>query len=158
MGREGVGMVWRALVLLSLVLAGCGRGPGGSRVHVPELGLTMPLPAGWVAERGNPRMFFDAANPEDNFGLVEDCPLEGQTLAEYVDSIQSVGARIVSKRPVRVAGHEAVEMVSEAAYTVIEVNIARGEGVIRVSFRALKEEFPRHEAAMRRALESIELR
>lgn len=137
--------------------AGCGPAGGTSTVNVPELGLTMALPEGWVADSQNPRMFYDREERDDNFGMIEDCPLEGKTLAEYVDALPATGAKFLSKTPLKIGGHDAFEVVSEAAYTFIEVNIEKGDRVIRVSFRTLKEDFPEYEAAMREALRSIVL-
>ncbi len=149
------------LVLAGLALAaaaGCGPAGGSSTVNVPELGLTMALPVGWVADPSNPRMFYDREERDDNFGMVEDYPLEGKTLAEYVDALPAMGAKFLSKTPLTISGHDAFEIVSQAAYTVIEVNIKKGDRVIRVSFRALTEDFPEHEASMREALQGIVLK
>ncbi len=137
----------------------CGDMPGGTTMHIAELGLSMELPSGWIADRQNPRMFFDAKNRDDNFGMVEDYPLEGQSLQEYVEHMSNVGgARTISTIPVTISGHEAIEVVTEAVYTVIEVDIQKGEDVIRVSFRALREDYPTYEEPFRGALRSIELR
>ncbi len=133
-------------------------------------------------------MFFDRAKPDDNFGMVEERPLEGKTLSEYVDSALasvealekaqealvrgleeaagagqrgSVGGSsrsgLVSRNSLTISGLEAIEVVTQGAYTVIQVNIRKGDSVIRVSFRTLKEDFPEHEAALRDALQSIEV-
>lgn len=148
---------WIPLLILCFGF-GCGEIAGGARVHVADVGLSMELPPGWVADRQNPRMFFDSRNREDNFGMVENYPLERQSLREYVDRMSNVaGAHLVSTAPVTISGHEAIEVVTEALYTVIEVDIQRGEEVIRVSFRALTEDYPAHEKSFRAALRSIEL-
>jgi hypothetical protein len=83
-----------------LALAGCGRA-GSGRVSVPELGLSMQLPAGWRVDRQNPRMFHEAANPDDNFGLVEDYPMKGETLSEHVEG-DLRGYEVVSRKPVAI--------------------------------------------------------
>lgn len=149
------------MILLAVVgcLVCCGDIADGTRVYVADLGLSMELPSGWVADRQNPRMFFDARNKEDNFGMVEDYSLEGQSLPEYVRRMSEVGsAQTVSATPVTISGHEAIEVVTEALYTVIEVDVQKGDKVIRVSFRALKEDYPAHEESFRAALRSIELK
>ncbi len=149
------------LVLAGAALAaaaGCGPAGGSSTVNVPELGLTMALPSGWVADPENARMFYDREERDDNFGMIEDYPLEGKTLAEYVDALPAMGAKFLSKTPLKISGHNAFEVVSEAAYTFIEVNIEKGDRVIRVSFRALTEDFSQYEAAMRAALRGIVLK
>jgi len=114
----------------------------------------MALPDGWKAEFGNPRFFFDKANEEDNWGLVEDYALEGKRLKEYVEGLPAVAA-VISRTPLTIDGHDAIETIEGAAYTVIDVHIERDDRVIRVSFRALKEQFPECEAAYRQALRSI---
>lgn len=179
---------WLTVVfLVGMVSSGCGRGAGGARVEVAELGLSMVLPAGWRADRRNPGMFLDRAKPDDNFGMVDEYPLEGKTLSEYVDwalgSVEGLekaqeallkglaeavgdeggGAEgsfrtgLVSRTPLTISGLEAIELVTQGVYTVIEVNIRKGNSVIRVSFRTLKEDFSEQEAALRGALRSIEI-
>ncbi len=154
-GAMGHLVLTAAAIVLSVVL-GC----GGAKMDLslPELGLSMHLPSGWTVDGQNPRMFFDARNREDNYGLVEDYPLEGLSFEEYVASMPTGGATIVSKKPTIVSGHEAMEVVSEALYTVIEVNIHKGDRVIRVSFRALKDDYPEHEPSYRESLRSIAIK
>jgi len=114
-------------------------------------------------------MFYEPANPEDDFGLVEEYPLEGGTLSRHLEpllgSLTTDGeaqdgvfrTRLVSRKLRTISGLEAVELVTEGAYTVIEVNIRKGDRVIRVSFRALKESFPELEPAFRSSLDSIKV-
>jgi len=178
---------WLAVIILTLALIGCSGPSGGAKVKVPELGLTMELPPGWKVDRRSTRFFFDKAKPEDNYGLVEDYPLEGKTLDECVDAnirmtqnieaLQHVAAdklselvggavdmpkvtqtRIASRTDTTIDGHEAIELVTESAYTIIEVDIKKGNGLIRISFRTLNEDFPKYEPSFRKAIESIRLR
>ncbi len=178
---------WVLVLLLLGTLSGCGGGLGRQKVKISEIGFSMTLPSGWSVDRQNPRFFFDSSN-SDNSGMVEDYPLEGKTLDEYLDSELGfmekmeeaqkalveelekavIGAasgaladafkvRIISRTPRTINGLDAVELVTEAAYAMIEVDIQKGDRVIRVSFRALKEEFPKHEPALREALESVKI-
>jgi len=127
------------------------------RVDIPELRLSMNLPFGWKVDKQNPRMFLDGANPVDNFGMVENYPLEGKTLAEFLG--ENIGEiRTISKITRRISGFETIEIVTEAEYTVIEVNIGKGDEVSRVSFRVLKTDFPEFETSFRSASRSIEIR
>ena len=152
-----------AAVLLMLLTAGCEARKGGSKIDVPELGLTMRLPAGWSADRRNPRMFIDAGN-EDNLGLIEDYPLEGKTLSEYVGQFSELGppgaaARAISRNSTTISGLEAIEMVTQSVEaSIIEVDVRRGDSVMRVSFRTRKEDFPAHERSFREAFSSISIR
>ena len=166
-------------VVLSFLLADCGGPAGGPQLVDAGLGLTMDLPPNWRVDRFNRRTFVDREYPEDNFGLLEDYALEGKTLEEYLDE-QLKGAKDISKeakvekpKPSRfgfidtrllsrkkrtISGLEAVEVVTEANYTVIEVVIKKGDRVIRVSMRAHPELYPKNEAAFRRALDSIKIK
>jgi len=115
--------------------------------------------------------------------MLEDYPLEGKTLDEWLDEqlgvdrkkkakkkppseqeqrlkklFNFVDTHIVSRKKLTVSGLEAVEVVTEANYTVMEVDIKKGDRVIRVSMRALREEFPKYEAAYRKALASIKIK
>ena len=152
-----------ATVLLVLLAVGCEANKGGSTVDVPEIGLRMRLPAGWRVDSQNRRMFIDAGN-KDNLGLVEDYPLEGKTLSEYVRQFSKIGPlaasmEAVSHKPATISGLEAIEMVTRAIEaTVIEVDIRKGDSVIRVSFRTRKEDFPAHERSFREAFRSISIK
>lgn len=151
-------ILWVAIVFSPLIM-GCGGGiSGGAKVEVAELGLLMQLPSGWTVDRQNPRMFYESGKKDDNFGLVESYPLEGESLNEYVDRMSGIGGgRMVSKSATNVNGHQAIELVTEAAYTVIEVDIQKGDDVIRVSFRTLSEEFADYEQPLRDALHSLKI-
>ena len=150
---------WLAIVLTSLVISGCRSAKSQANVEVAELGLSMKLPSGWEADKQNPRIFSETKNRDDNFGMVEDYPLEGKSLKEYVDEMLPAGApeRVISKNTVTVSGREAIETVSEAEYAVVDVNILYGDRVIRVSFRTLKEDFPKNETSLRTSLQSIKI-
>jgi hypothetical protein len=151
-------MLWMAIVFFPLII-GCGGGVSGwAKVEVAELGLSMQLPSGWTVDRQNPRMFYESGKRDDNFGLVESYPLEGEPLNEYVERMSGVGgARLVSKTAAKIGGHQAIELVTEAAYTVIEVDIQKGDEVIRVSFRTLTEDYADYEPMLRDALQSLKI-
>jgi hypothetical protein len=179
-----------------ILIIGCGR--SGEKVKVPELGLSMNLPSGWRVDKENPRMFFATKNPDKNYGMVADYPLEIRTLEgeliksqptleEYVDNKLDQVKRmetmtkglgkileemipgeqeieeqipqisIISKTHRTISGLEAIEIVTEAEYTIIEVNIRKGERVIQVSFRTPRDDFPELESSFRNALNSIEI-
>ena len=145
------------IIICIFIMVGCVNKRSSGKVNIPELGLFMNLPSGWRVDKRDPRMFLDAANPDDNFGMVEIYPLKGKTLAEFLE--ENIGEiRTISKITRRISGFEAIEIVTEAEYTVIEVNIGKGDEVIRVSFRTLKTDFPKFEASFRSALQSIEIR
>ena len=150
-------MKWLVIILAPFLMFGCKSAKSQATVEVAELGLSMKLPAGWEADRQNPRIFSETKNRDDNFGMVEDYPLEGKSLKEYVEYMLPAGApdRIISKNSVTISGREAIETVTEAEYTVIDVNILENSRVIRVSFRTLKEDFPKHEPSLRTSLQSI---
>jgi len=183
-------------LVTTILIIGCSK--SSEKVKVPELGLSMNLPSGWRVDKQNPRMFFDAANPDNNYGLVEDYPLEIRTLEgkliksqptleEYVDNelekmermetmTRGLGkileemipgeqeieeqipkSSIISKTRRTISGFEAIEIVTEAEYTVIEVNIQKGDKVIQVSFRTPKGNLSKLESPFRSALNSVEI-
>jgi len=150
---------WMTTGLVIAVMIGCGGGGGTSNLEVEELGLSMELPSGWKVDRQSRRMFYDVKNRDDNYGLVEDYSLEGQPLSEYADTMsKAAGAKIYSKALLTISGHEAIELVSGAAYTVIEVDIKKGDRIIRVSMRTLKQDFSGYEESLRAALRSIKIK
>lgn len=150
---------WLIIVLIPLIMFGCKAAKKQARVEVAELGLSLKLPAGWETDKQNSRMFYETRNRDDNFGMVEDYPLEGKSLNEYVDYMLPAGSpeRIISKTPITINGREAIETVSEAEYTVIDANILKNDRVIRVSFRTLKKDFSKYEPFFRTSLQSIEI-
>ena len=150
---------WLIIILVPLSMFGCKAVKSQAKVAVAELGLSMKLPSGWEADKQNPRMFYETKNRDDNFGMVEDYPLEGKSLNEYVEYMLPAGApnRIISKTPITINGYEAIEVVSEAEYTVIDVNILKNDRIVRVSFRTLREDFPKHEPSLRTSLQSIKV-
>jgi anti-sigma factor RsiW len=140
-----------------IVLAGCGsQGRKGVKIALPKLGMTIVLPVGWQAEAKMQTNFFDPAKPDDNLGWVREYPLEGISFSESVDRlIASGGARVISRKARTISGKDAIEVLTQANYTMIEVCILDGKRVIDVSFQTRTQDFARHERELRRALESI---
>lgn len=144
------------MILALAMVAGCSGLSGSPTVDVQDLGLKMELPPGWRMERDNPRMMADAGNPDNHFGLIEDFPAEGKSLDQHVEEMTRMDAAAVrSRQPKTIGGYPAVELVSEAQFSVLEVIIQKDDRIIRVSFRVEKEALPIQGAALRQALESI---
>lgn len=181
-------------------LGGCGK--GGRRVEVREFGLSIKLPAGWG--QGEPRasggyirstrgaFFFENAENDDPSGDVMQFPLEGKTLAEFVDAqvkmtdmlsagMQVAGkilekatsgahseefqeaqetlkSKVISKIDRTISGLPAIEVVTEAQFSLVEVYVAKGDNAIVVTFRAPKEDFPKYETLFRKSIDSIKIR
>ncbi len=179
------------LAAFLVVCIGCGKGTAGRAVKIPEMGLSLTLPAGWQTEPRYRSEFYDPAKRDDSRGGVIEYALEGMTLAEFVEDAfaqlermeatqkallnvlekaapAGLGAgaaeaadlpqtRIISSTPCTISGMEAIEVVYEANYTIMEVFIRRGDKAVGVTFRCLKEDFPSYEPAFREAIDSIRI-
>jgi hypothetical protein len=160
---------------------------GSNRVIIQELGFSMSLPKGWLTDSREPSTFYEKSKRDDNWGMVVEYQLEeGETMEEFVENTlkeseemetmykkmaktlgriageEELGeeiseTRIVAKTPCKVSNLNAIEVVKEAEYTVLEVYIDKGDKVIEVFFRALPEDFPKYEPSFRQAIESIKI-
>ena len=158
---------WGDVLLLfffSLALICCAGCVGGdtisNHVVVPDLGLGMYLPSNWYVDHDEPRMYMEAGKTDDNFGMVEDYPLEGMTLDAYVkDALEnSIDAELLSSESAIISGQSAYISVSRGRYTIMEANIEQDGQVIRVWFRALPADFDRQKDAFKAALEGIRMK
>lgn len=68
-----------------------------------------------------------------------------------------IETRIISKTSRKVSNLDAIEVVKEADYSVIDVYIGKEDKVIEVFFRTLPDDFPKYELSFRKAIESIKI-
>ncbi len=148
---------WTLLAAL-VVTFGCGSGNGGGRVEFAEQGVTLELPPDWRRDPKSPHLIVGRSNPDDNLGTVERSPLQGKSLEAYVDEMLKTGGRVQSRTAMKISGCDAVEVISHAAYSLAEVFIVKNGSVIRVSFRALPDDFKKQEAAFHKTFQSITVR
>ncbi|MFA9478237.1 hypothetical protein ACERK3_08000 [Phycisphaerales bacterium AB-hyl4] len=87
-------------------------------------------------------------------GIVYAAPLEGGSLDAHVASIEAEGG-VVSRQPVDVDGHAAIELLTQGTFHVYDLYIARGDEVVIVSFRTEPEAFDDQLAAFRAAGRSV---
>ncbi len=143
----------------------------------------MSVPSGWEIEQEDSTMFFESSKADDNMGMVIDYDFNtGGVLENFIDSMISEDqrlfeeqkqliatlpeedstelfeTRILSRKPIRVSGLDAIELISVAEYIVLEVFIAYDENVVNVSFRSLPEDFFRNEKLFRKAIETIKIK
>lgn len=148
------------LPLLLLILTGCGGSslPGSASLQVPELGLSMKVPAGWSADRANPRM----CSRGESTGIIIDEPLAGKDFAQHVDILsQEFGARRVLLSPMTVSGRESFEVIAEypaQGTTALKVYIHKDASLIEVSFVVPSDEFAASEPSLRESVKSIVLK
>jgi len=81
----------------------------------------------------------------------------GKVVGQDTGEAALAGTRIVSRGPRNVCGRQAFEVITEADYMLYEVFIPRNDEVITVSFRTVKEDFPKYEEAFRKAIDSIKM-
>lgn len=114
--------------------------------------------------------------------------IEAQTLSEYVESQikeseematifrgmakilekmipeqekieeQILPTRLRSKTTRTISSLEAIELITEATYTLMTVYIRKGDQVVVVSFRTLPEDFSEYEPSFQQAIESIKIK
>jgi len=178
-------LVATGLIIVSLlVLVACHQSTKG-RVEIPHMGFSMKLPAGWQLDPNERGIFCDPAKRDSNVGWVAEYLLEGRSLNEFVDDslkdwrkieflrrrIEKIAGRmkpgqrqasekrtkprILTKTSMKISALEAMEVVYENEYRVIEVFIRKGDKVINLMLRTSREDFPKHEASLREAIKSI---
>ena len=76
---------------------------------------------------------------------------------EFKEAEKALDTRVISKTPKTIGGLEAIEVITEAPFSTLEVYLLKGNKVIWVNFRALKEDFPKYEKLFREASETIEI-
>lgn len=146
-----------ALLFILCFVPGCSNFDSGDTVILDEIGFTMKLPPGWTVDPYDPGIYYGPGDKEDNWGMAQYFTLKDESWTEYVNQMNSPGATILSKKRIDIDKQEAVEFISEANYTLIEVNIRKGNQVIRASFRMLKDDYPDHEEEFKQAFKTINL-
>ncbi|MEX0884976.1 MAG: hypothetical protein WD009_00925 [Phycisphaeraceae bacterium] len=143
-----------AAMLLGLVaLAGCDGGGGGGRATYPDVGMVMQLPPGWSQDASG--MHAQRGHRDDHHGMAYLAALEADSLDDHVAGLADVERGLVSREPITVDGHEAIELITQAAYSLYEVYVLRGDEVVVVSFRTLPHAFDDQRPAFRDAVQSI---
>ena len=148
-----------------------------SLVEIPELGLSMQIPASW--QKGSPtvrgvgkykakesgRQFFESIMQSYPFGGVKDFSLSGwKSLDEYVSDPISLHGKIITKIPKTLGSFQAIEVIGEALgenkipVKGIFLYIQKGDRVIVVFFWAVKDSFARYESTFRSSLDSLTIR
>jgi len=83
----------------------------------------------------------------------------GEEVSEEIkEAEKALQSKVLSKTPRTISKHEAIEVVTEAPVSILEVFILRGDTVIWVNFGAPKEDFPQYEQLFRDAIETIKIR
>jgi len=157
--RASVGAAaWLGAAVLLATAAGCGRGGGPKRIEVPELGLSMSIPAGWQLDHRNPRMCAKG----DATGLVLDQPWSGDDFAAHVDHLcEEFGGVVLSKTSLEIDACPAIRAVihyPDQGTKALKLYIRKGDRLIEVSFVTPIEDFAGHESGLRESLASIRLR
>ena len=151
----------KKLILIQGVLfifIGCG-GKKSEQLIINELGLTMSIPQDWKLDEDNKRLFYDPTKTHDSYGSVEDALLQRQSLSQYVDSIYQHGfpVNIKSKTTKKFGDYDAIEVITEAVYTTHDIYIQRGNKVIHISLRCLKQDYPKWETQFNKSLNSVKV-
>jgi len=155
-------------------------------VEIPDLGFSMKLPPGWKTYPAYKNMFYQEGKRKDNQGWVTEYLLQGKSLSEFVDaslkdlhrmkslqrkverllgeagpgqqSLKEEPPKVVSRTMRQINGLEAIEVLCEGEYAVLELYVRKGPKVISVLLRTLKEDFPKYEPSFRQAIDSITIR
>ena len=153
-GRSrAVGVLLVSVAWLTAFGGGCSN--GGGAVEAPELGMSMPVPAGWSVDDGNSRLCFRGQAT----GIVLDEPLHGVDLDRHVDGVLGdFGAEVRSRAARTVSGLPAVEAVVDypsQGSTALKLFVDRAGTLVEVSFVTPADEYADQEPALRAALDGI---
>jgi len=171
-------------IVLVLMLGSMGFAQESNReLVIPKLGFSMKLPVCWKTESKEKNRFYDTTKRDERDGWVAEYSLGGKSLNEFVEaSLKDVKrAKLLQKRIERVLGEfslgeegsqeglpqirsktaekinglEAIEVVCEGEYCVMDTFIRKGDKVLSVTFRTWKGDFPRYQDSFRQAIQSI---
>lgn len=126
----------------------------------------------WIEEEGG-IFYFESEKKFYPYGtaMAGSVP-EGTSLREHFGVDKDWGAyKLLSTTPRNISGFEAIEMLVEGfslagegnrnelgANLILSVGIKKGNGIIEVSFLALKEDFAKYESDFRESINSIKIR
>jgi len=172
-------VIFLCIFSISLIFLGCKK--SASKVAIPNLGFTMMLPTGWQVDSKDNTNFYESTKQDDNFGWVAEYELEeDESLTEFVDSLivdiknmeleqielqKSLGeeveypeTQLLAKNSRTVNGREAIELITEANYSILEFYILKDNKIIQVTFRVLKDDFSKYEPLLRKSIETIKIK
>ncbi len=167
------------VLFLSLPFLDCRK--SASKIVITDLGFSMVLPSGWVIDAKDSTGFYEKDNPDDNLGWIADFPLEPEEslnsfidsllteeqvmlqeqkemlsmLGEEIDENEFIERKIISRENKNISGYDAVLMISEFDFSIIELFIRKGDNVIIVSFRTITEDFSEYEPIFHKAIGTI---
>ena len=151
--------VWQALVFsMLLIMGGCGGGvlAGKKVMEIPELGVSMTIPAGWQLD--NPQM----CHKGEYTGILMDEPLAGKTFEVCADEMsKEFGSKIISTQTLMINGCKAIKTVMEYPVTetkILRVYIHKQDKIAVVSFVIHQTDYPQYEAALAASVKSIAVR
>ena len=145
------------LLAMSLIIyAGCGGSlTGGGTLEIPELGVSMPVPAGWRIDA--PEM----CHKGDNTGLLMEEKLEGRPFeAAAAGMTREFGNKVISESPFSISGLKAIKAhaTTPSGDRLLRVYILKGDAIIVLSFVILKDDYPALEAALEQAIRAINVK
>lgn len=147
-------------LLIPLFLSGiCGCGGNGvlgkKTMEIPELGVSINIPAGWQLD--NPQM----CHKGDNTGLLMEEGLEGNTFEKSAGQMsKEFGSTVISESALQICGHGAIKALVKtlSGDMLLRVYIHKGEKIILISFVILKNEYSENEPALQQSLQSIKIK
>lgn len=129
-------------------------------LEIPEMGLSMRLPTGWIVDKENNRMFYQLTKRADNFGTVTEYPFQEESLTKFVEvQLKDFHQGSKSITPTVIDNLEAVEVIiTEVVYSTLEVYLLKDDRVFLITFRTLRGDFPLQEPEIRKAIDSIKIK
>lgn len=147
-------------LLMALCLSGiCGCGSmgdlGRKTMEIPELGVSMNIPAGWQSD--NPQM----CHKGDNTGLLMEEELAGSPFAKSAGQMsKEFGNTVISESALKISGHDAIKALikTPAGDMLLRVYIHKGAKIIWISFVILKDDYPANELVLQQSIQSIKIK
>ncbi|MDP8217958.1 MAG: hypothetical protein P9M03_04465 [Candidatus Theseobacter exili] len=140
------------------IMFGC----GGKNVAVeksmaiPQLGISVIIPDGWLLDSST------MCHKDDYTGIIVVIPLNGKSFDAIVNNMyKESDSVIISKKPCRIDGVEAVKAVLEfpsASTKMIRVYIHKGQYAVLLSFAVLKNDFQKYEPVLKKSVQSIKVK
>ena len=150
--------VLNLLLVLLFLLTGCGgeRGTSNKTMEIPELGVSMKIPAGW--ERDDSGLCHKG---EYNTGMLLQEPLDGRNFEDVASDMSTeYGAEVVSTKNMQINGYDAIRTHIKMPDGVngLRVYIHKGDNIITVSFVIESDEaYSKYEQSLLDAINSIKI-
>lgn len=151
-------LLWTLFFLALSSVPGCDSETGTDKntLEIPELGVSMTIPAGWVRDDSG------LCHKDEYTGILMSEDINGKTFEQFAYELSTAfGSEIMSKRTLKIDGYDAIEVVARspsAGSVIIGRYVLKGTKVIYASFVTSINDYSKYQSAIQKSLESMKIR